>query len=78
MALKLNEFRAARDRAQEVINKLERNEGENKDFALLRKIYKEEYAEDEDAEDGVGWRVVLHLLNRLRRLEQRVRDLEGD
>lgn len=78
MALKSKDFKAARADLDANIERLERNERENNDFAFLSKVYKEEYGDTPDDEDGRAWRVVLHLLNRMRRLEKRVRELEGD
>lgn len=78
MALKSKDFKALRTELDANIERLERNEQENADFAFLSRIYKEEYSGTPDDEDGRAWRVVLHLLNRMRRLEKRVRELEGD
>lgn len=78
MAFKLSEFKDARDEIDEVIAFLERNARENKDFAQLSTDLKAGDWGDPGGSDAVAIRVVLHLLNRLRRLEKRVRQLEGD
>lgn len=76
--LKAKQLKSKRDALDEVIAKVERNETENVDFSKLSKLLKGWLEEEEDADDIVAVQVILHLLNRMRRLEKRVRELEGD
>lgn len=74
--IKSKDLRAKRAAIDEQLSKVERNETENADFTTLGKQIKAgDFGEGDEA---VAVKVDIHLLNRLRRLEQRVRQLEGD